>query len=158
MAVNYASKYSKKVDEAFTLESQASLVTNNDYEFTGARSVNVYSVGTAPMNDYQDSGTNRYGNPQELGTTVQELTVQRDRSCSFSIDKKSQVQTPGVLDAGRALARQLREVVIPEYDQYVFERMARGAGGTSSAVRLPRPSPTSCSWTRRRSWATTMFL
>ena len=32
-----------------------------------------------------------------------------------------------VRDAGKALARQMREVVVPAYDSYVFDKMARAA-------------------------------
>ncbi|MBQ9346686.1 MAG: hypothetical protein IJT94_05000, partial [Oscillibacter sp.] len=127
MAVNYAARYDKAVDEKFSLESQAALATNNSYSFTGVKSVNVYSVGTATMTNYTTTGDNRYGSPQELQNNVQEMAVTQDRSCSFTIDKKSRVQTPGVMEAGKALARQLREVVIPEYDQYVFRKMALAA-------------------------------
>ena len=132
MAVNYAARYDKAVDEKFSAESQAALVTNHNYTFTGCRTVNVYSVGTATMSNYTASGSNRYGSPQELQNTVQELTVTQDRSCSFTIDKKSRVQTPGVMDSGKALGRQLREVVIPEYDAYVFRKMALAAQANGS--------------------------
>ena len=108
MAVNYAARYDKAVDEKFSLESQAALATNNSYSFTGVKSVNVYSVGTATMTNYTTTGDNRYGSPQELQNNVQEMAVTQDRSCSFTIDKKSRVQTPGVMEAGKALARQLR--------------------------------------------------
>ena len=43
---NLASKYAKKVDERFSRESQAMLALNNDYSFTGVRTVNVYSIPT----------------------------------------------------------------------------------------------------------------
>lgn len=134
MAVNYASRFDSKVDEAFSLASQAGLVTNNDYKFTGVKTVNVYSVPTAQMHNYTASGSDRYGTPEELSSNVQELTVTQDRSCSFTIDKLSRVQTPGVMDAGRALARQLRDVVIPEFDAHAFRKIALGAGGTSALV------------------------
>lgn len=134
MAINYASKYAKNVDERFSRESQAGLVTNNSYDFTGARTVNVYSIPTAPMNNYTVTGSNRYGTPTELQNTVQEMIVTQDRAFTFTIDRRSQRQTPGVMMAGQALQRQLREVVIPEYDKYVFRKIALGAGGTSATA------------------------
>lgn len=125
--VNLASKYSKAVDERFHKESQAALALNDDHEFTGVQSVKVYSIPVVAMNDYQRTGTNRYGTPEDLGRNVQELIVQRDRSFTFVIDKGDKVQSMNVSDAGKALARQLREVCVPEFDAYVFKTLAETA-------------------------------
>lgn len=124
---NLASKYSPKVDERFTKASQAVMATNNDYEFTGVDTVNVFSVPTAPMNDYQRSGVNRYGVPNDLQRNVQTLKITRDRSFSFIIDKGDKIQAQMVTDAGKALSRQTNEVIIPEYDGYVFRTLAAAA-------------------------------
>ena len=125
--VNLASKYSKAVDERFHKESQAMLALNDDHEFTGVQSVKVYSIPVVAMNDYQRSGTNRYGTPEDLGRNVQEMIVQRDRSFTFVIDKGDKTQSMNVSDAGKALARQLREVCVPEFDTYVFKTLANAA-------------------------------
>lgn len=125
--INLASKYSNKVDERFQKASQASLVTNNDYEFTGVETVNVYSIPTVAMNDYQRSGTNRYGEPGELGNNIQAMTVTKDRGWTFTIDKGNKTQSQMVMDAGKAAGRQVAEVVIPEYDAHVFKTLAIAA-------------------------------
>lgn len=125
--INFAAKYASKIDERFYKESQASLVTNNDYKFSGVKTVNVYSMLTVPLNNYTRSGANRYGTPTELQDDVQELTVTQDRAFTFTIDKGNRVQTPGIRSAGQALQRELREVLIPEYDTYVFKKIAQGA-------------------------------
>lgn len=116
MAINLASKYASKVDERFTKQSQASLVTNNSYDFTGVKTVNVYSIDTVALNDYKREGTNRYGDPTELGNKVQEMTVTQDKSWTFTIDKGNKTQSQMVMDAGKACARQMSEVIIPAYD------------------------------------------
>lgn len=137
---NLATRYAKQVDERFHRESQAMLALNNDYKFTGAQTVAVYSLPVVAMNDYQRSGTQRYGNANDLGTSVQTLTVGRDRSFTFIIDKGDKIQSEMVSDAGKALARQLREVCIPEFDTYVFKTLAaaateRGAFSTTEATK-----------------------
>ena len=136
MAINYASKYSTKVDEAFSREAQSGLVTNSEYEFTGVKTVNVYSLPTVAMTDYTRSGSNRYGTPSDLQDNVQTMTVSKDRSFTFTIDKGDKLQTQMVHDAGRALARETRLVVIPEVDTYVFDKIARAAfaNGHTSAT------------------------
>ena len=125
--VNLAGKYSKQVDERFHLESQAMMALNSDHEFTGVQSVKVYSIPVVAMGDYQRSGTNRYGTPEDLGRNVQEMIVQRDRAFTFVIDKGDKVQSMNVSDAGKALSRQLREVCVPEFDTYVFKTLANAA-------------------------------
>lgn len=139
MAINLATKFSPLVDEKFTAESKTSLVTNKDYDFIGAHSIKIYSVGTAPMNDYGRNtalGTeeaqvlSRYGTISDLSNTVQEVSMEKDRSFTFVIDKMDEDETLGALNAGSALARQLREVVIPEVDKYTYGKMSAGAGKT----------------------------
>lgn len=130
MAVNLAEKYSDNVDERFATESKTSLVTNKDYEFVGARTIKIISVGVAEMNDYgrNTEGTSRYGTVKDLSTEEQEATMEKDRSFTFAIDKMDEDETLGALNAGKALARQLREVVIPEVDKYTYAKMVDGAG------------------------------
>ena len=135
--VNLASRYSAKVDERFAIASQAALALNQDYRFAGVRTVNVYSIPVVPLNDYTRSGQFRYGNPTDLENSLQELTVTRDRAFSFIIDRADRNQTQMSMDAGRALSREIREVVVPEYDAYVFRKMALTAcanNNTASAT------------------------
>ena len=127
MAVNLASAYSKQVDERFYRASQTAIALNNRYQFNGVKTVNVYSVPTVTMNNYSRTGTNRYGTPAELENTVQELTVTQDRAFTFIIDRGNKNQSQMVMDAGRALTRQVREVVVPEIDAYVLNKVARAA-------------------------------
>jgi len=127
MSVNLASKYSKKVDERFYKESQALMMAKNDYEFTGVATVVVTSIPTAPMNDYARTGSNRYGSPSELENTIQSLTLRKDRSFTFTIDRGNKTQDMMLMDAGKALSRQIREVVKPEFDSYVFGEVAGAA-------------------------------
>lgn len=103
------------------------LALNNDYEFTGVDTVKVYSIPVVPMTDYKRTGANRYGTPNDLTRNVQSLQVKRDRAFSFIIDKGDKIQSEMVSDAGKALARQLREVCVPEFDTYVFATLAASA-------------------------------
>lgn len=127
MAMNYASKFDTKVDERFTKEALSTGIINQDFDFTGVDTVKVYSVPTSGMNDYTPTGVNRYGQAEELGNNVQTMILKKDRSFTFTIDKKSEQDTMGIMEAGKALARQLSEVVIPEVDTYRFATIVAGA-------------------------------
>ena len=130
---NYAVKYSGKVDELFTREALTPPAVNQDYEFIGVETVKVYGVSTAEMGDYVTNGMNRYGNPEELDNSIQELTLTRDRSFTYTIDRKSEDDSMMVMEAGRSLARQIRERVIPEVDNYRLLVMAKNGGYISTA-------------------------
>lgn len=124
---NLATKYSNKVDERFTKQSQAMMALNNDYEFTGVETVKVYSIPVVPLKDYSRSGSNRYGTPDDLQRNVQTMTVKKDRAFTFIIDKGDKLQSQLVMDSGKALSRQTNEVMIPEFDAYCFKTLADAA-------------------------------
>lgn len=127
MAINYAEKYSPKVDERFKLGMLTSELVNYAYDWLGVATVKVYSVPTAEMNDYTLTGSSRYGTPAELNNEVQEMTLAKDRSFTFTIDKKSEDDTMGTMAAGAALSRQIDEVIIPEIDTYRISKLVAGA-------------------------------
>lgn len=119
MAVNLASKYSKKVDERFALLSVTENIgLNDDYDWAGVKTITVYNIDTAPMNDYTRSGTNRYGIPAELGDTKTDYTLSKDRGFTFTIDRGNATEQLMAKSAGKALARQIKEEVVPEIDIY----------------------------------------
>ena len=134
MAINYASKYSQLVDERFTKESVTAPAINNNYDFSGVKTVYVYSIPTVAMGDYKREGANRYGNPEELGDSVQELTMTKDRSFTFTIDRGNRDDQMMVKESGKALRRQISEVVIPEIDQYRLAKIAEGAAEGNEAT------------------------
>jgi hypothetical protein len=128
------------VDEKFKAESKRTLLTNTDYEFTGAHTIKVYKVSTTTMNDYDRAGTganaSRYGTVQGLDATTEEMTLTKDRSFTFAIDKLDTDETAQQLVAASALERQVREVVIPEVDKHVYGVMCTGAGIKPTAKEL----------------------
>lgn len=136
MAIDLATQFLPYVDEQFKAESKRQVITNNDFEFTGAHSVKVYKVTTSAMNDYDREGKgsnySRYGQIQGLDATTEEFPLKRDRSFTFAIDKLDVDETKASLEAAAALARQLREVVIPEVDTYVYGKVVAGTGTTET--------------------------
>lgn len=140
MAINLATKFAPYTDEQFKNESKKSLLTNSDFNWTGAHTVKIYKITTATMNDYDRAGTgenaSRYGALSPLGAATEEFTLMKDRSFTFAIDKLDQDETAQQLAAASALARQQREVIIPEVDKYVYSVMCAGAGTKPEAIEL----------------------
>ena len=129
MAINLATKYATQIDEVIRKGTLTGAGVNNDVDFVGAKTVKIYSMDTAPLNDYNASGSNRYGNPVELEDTTQEMTMTQAKSFSFTIDKTNAVDSPeGVRDAGKALQREIDREIIPEVDRYRLAVFANKAG------------------------------
>ena len=141
MAINLTTKFLPYTDELFATESKKSLLTNNDFDWTGAHTVKVYKVGTSEMTDYNRNPVegftgSRYGIVKDLDATTEEFTLKKDRSFTFAIDKLDTDETAQQLAAASALARQQRQVVIPEVDAYTYGVMAENAGHKPEAVEL----------------------
>ena len=133
MARELVTKYAPYVDEIFSQESKKSLLTNNDFDFDGAGTVKIYKVSTADMNDYGRNGAadgnwSRYGKVADLDATTETMTLSKDRSFTFVIDKLDENETARQLSGATALARQVRNVVVPEVDMHVYSKVAAGAG------------------------------
>lgn len=133
MARELVTKYAPYVDEIFSQESKKSLLTNNDFDFDGAGTVKIYKVSTADMNDYGRNGAadgnwSRYGKVADLDATTETMTLSKDRSFTFVIDKLDENETARQLSGATALARQIRNVVVPEVDMHVYSKAAAGAG------------------------------
>ncbi|WP_338148931.1 hypothetical protein [Dysosmobacter acutus] len=101
----------------------------------------AYKVTTSKMNDYGRSGPaegnwSRYGAVSALDATTEEFTLKKDRSFTFAIDKLDTDETARQLAAASALARQNREVVIPEVDTYTYGVMCENAGHKPTALAL----------------------
>lgn len=134
MAINLASKYSSKVDERFKQKELTGHGLNTDYNWDGVDTITVYSIDTAPLNDYQKTGMSRYGTPEELGDTTATYKLKTDKSFTYTIDefyKKSQM---GAKEAGRSLARQIDEVIVPFKDKQRLEVWATTATETTQVV------------------------
>lgn len=141
MAIDLVTAFRPLTDEKFTTESKKSLLTNTDFDWTGAHSIKVYKITTSAMNDYGRTGPaagnwSRYGAVASLDAVTEEMTLKKDRSFTFAIDKLDTDETAQQLQAASALERQLREVVIPEVDSYTYGIMCANAGTKPAAKAL----------------------
>ena len=65
MALDYTVKYASKIANRFKLASKTNRAAGHEYEFTGAKSVKIYSMVPAELTDYQRGGK-RYGDVTDL--------------------------------------------------------------------------------------------
>ena len=149
MSIALVKKYAPYTDELFKAESKISLLTNTDFDWTGAHTVAVWKIGTVPMNDYsrnrgsdydEESGAtlSRYGKIIDLDAQTEEMMLTKDRSFIFNVDRLDEDETAGQVAAASALARELREVVVPEVDTYAYNVMVTKAGTKATAAALTK--------------------
>lgn len=149
MSIALVKKYAPYTDELFKAESKISLLTNTDFDWTGAHTVAVWKIGTVPMNDYsRNRGSDydeesvatlsRYGKIIDLDAQTEEMMLTKDRSFIFNVDRLDEDETAGQVAAASALARELREVVVPEVDAYAYNVMVTKAGTKATAAALTK--------------------
>lgn len=145
MSIQLATKFAPYTDEAFKAESKLGLLSNTDFDWTGAHTVKIWKLSTAPMNDYSRNrdGTlgepttpSRYGELYDLSAATEEMLLTKDRSFIFNVDLMDFDETSAQVEAASALSRQLRVVVIPEVDTFVYNKMVSGAGQKADGVAL----------------------
>ena len=125
--INLAQKYERKVDEAFKKASFTAPLVNNDYNFDGVDTIKIYRIPTVSLNDYTRSGTSRYGSPDELQDEVDTYKLSTDKAFTFTIDKGNNQDQLNVKDAGRALKREIDQVIVPAQDKQVIAKIANAA-------------------------------
>lgn len=123
MAVNYATKYESKVAERFHKRSVTDSACGHGYSFTGAKTIRVSSVDTVEETQYdRTKSSNRFGDPKNLGDTLQEMTCTQEPAFTFTIDALDGSDQAIEKSAGRALRRQLDERTIPGVDKYRLKK------------------------------------
>lgn len=146
MSIALAEKFAPYTDELFKAESKLSLLTNTDFDWDGAKTVKISKITTVAMQDYARNRTSldgtesisRYGDLIDLSSTAETMLLTKDRSFIFNVDKMDTDETAGQVEAASALAREIREVVIPEVDTYVYAKMATAAGTKPTAKALTK--------------------
>lgn len=85
MSVELTTKFAPQTDDLFKAESKVGLLTNTDYDWTGAHAIKLYKISTTPLNDYSrnrvtaqedtEAQLSRYGKLLDLSATTEELLL-----------------------------------------------------------------------------------
>ena len=132
--IHFPEKVKQSFVERFNQESETDSLFSHelDTEFSGVKTVHVYSVKTEPMQDYDRSkvvGTgSRYGVTKEVGDEVHTYEMTQDKSLSLSIDKGNNVEKFNMAKAGKVMKAHRQERIVPEVDKYRLNKWAKEAG------------------------------
>lgn len=140
MAINLAKKYSDHISNMYYQESLLGGKTSKEWNWDGVKSVEIPHIQSVPLNDYTRKGSNRYGEMKDVQDTVQTLTLRRDRSFALVVDKGDNTEQMMIKNAGKVMAIENREQVVPEIDKYTLKEWLYGAGTVSG---MAKPTKTS---------------
>ncbi len=139
MAINLATKYSDKIASMYTLGSLVADKTSKEWDFSGVKSIKIYTPQTVEPVDYQRSGTSRYGTPSEMADVVQEMAMSQDKSFSLIIDKGNNSEQALTKNAGKMLKLQTNERMVPMVDKFALAQFSKYAG-TAAFIAKPTKS------------------
>ena len=132
MGVNLAVKYSGKLDQLFTAGSYTDRYVNKKYDFTGAKTVEVYTATTVDPTNYDRTSTgDRFGGNAELQDTITAYTIGNDKSFKIAIDRGNYEQGALAKKAGEVMKAEMEEKVIPMIDANRILKAAIGAAAAS---------------------------
>lgn len=140
MAINLHKKYEKVLADYYTHNSYVDGHTNNQWSFSGFKSILIPTVVTQPLVDYTRSGTNRYGTPQDIQDTVQEMTMTQDKAFSLVVDKGDNSEQQMMKNAANMIKREVSEQVVPLIDKYALKRWTENAGCAAAIATAPTKS------------------
>ena len=137
--MDYTVKYASKIAERFKKGSITNGGAGNDYSFTGARSVKLYSMVPAELNDY-GRGTTRYGDVTDLEYTTQEMICSQAKSFTKHLEALDNSDIAVEAAAGKFLRMELDERVTPVMDKYRLKKWLMGAATLQQMDSAPTKS------------------
>lgn len=120
-----ASKFLPMLDEIYKAESRSAILDTvaERVEFTGANTVNIFTLNTMGMSNYD---RNAGFVPGDVNGTWQPYVLETDRGRSYMVDVLDNDETLGMA-VGGLLSTVERQHIIPEVDAFRFSAYASGA-------------------------------
>ena len=133
MSITLTEKFAEKVDERYHPISVTNAGVNQNYDWDGAQTIKITSVGTVAMKDYdRETGYGAVASADGLSNAIQVLTLTKDRYFRAKLDKMDEEESK--IKGGEVLARQLREVTIPEIEAYRLQVMCKAIVTNTQAI------------------------
>ena len=139
MALDYTTKYQAEIAKRFTLKSVTRGAAGNDYSFTGARGIKIYSMPSTSLSDY-GRGSTRYGSVSDVEFTTQEMLCTQAKSFIKHLEKLDTEDISVDATAAKFLKVELDEQVIPTMDKYRLKKWVMGAATLKQMASAPTRS------------------
>ena len=133
MSITLTEKFADRIDERYHPISVTNAGVNQNYDWDGAQTIKITSVGTVAMKDYdRETGYGAVASADGLSNAIQVLTLTKDRYFRAKLDKMNEEESK--IKGGEVLARQLREVTIPEIEAYRLQVMCKAIVTNTQAI------------------------
>ena len=139
MALDYTVKYASKIANRFKLASKTNRAAGHEYEFTGAKSVKIYSMVPAELTVYQRGGK-RYGDVTDLEYTTQEMLCTQAKAFTKHLEALDGSDIAVETAAGKFLRMEIDERVVPMMDKYRLKKWVMGAATLKQMTAPPTKS------------------
>ena len=136
MALDYATKYQAEIAKRFTKKSVTRGAAGNDYSFTGARGIKIYSMPSSALSDY-GRGSTRYGSVSDVEYTTQEMLCTQAKSFIKHLEKLDTEDISIEATGAKFLKVEMDEQVVPTMDKYRLKKWVMGAGTLKQMAAAP---------------------
>lgn len=121
MAINYAQKYERQIEQQFAkLSTSQDMEQNKRYKFLNAQTINIPTIELSGYKEHSRDGSVNRGT---VGNTYQAMTLKHDRDISFFVDDMDVDETNLVLSGANITAAFNEEQAIPETDSYRYSKL-----------------------------------
>lgn len=127
-SIALAQRYANFLDEIYKADSKSAILDTvaERVQFTGANTVNLFTLNTVGMGNYD---RNAGFVPGDVNGTWQPYVLETDRGRSYMVDVLDNDETLGMA-FGALMSTVERQHVIPEIDAYRFATYASGAASS----------------------------
>lgn len=139
MSLDYSVKYQNNIASRFKKGSLTDAGAGHYYSFTGARSVKIYAMDTAELQDY-GRGSNRFGSVSDVSYTTQEMICSQAKSFTRHLEKLDTSDISVDAAAGTFLREEIDQVINPTVDKYRLKKWVMGAATLKSMASEPTKS------------------
>lgn len=139
MALDYTKKYASKIASRFKLASKTNRTAGHEYDFTGAKSVSIYSMVPAELTDYERGGK-RYGDVTDLEYTTQEMLCTQAKAFTKHLEALDGSDIAVETAAGKFLRMEIDERIVPLMDKYRLKKWCMGAATLKQMTAAPTKS------------------
>lgn len=121
MAINYAERFERQIEQQFQRElTSADMAANRRYNFIDAQTIKVPTITLSGYKDHSRDGSKNRGT---VGNTFQAFTLTHDRNIEFYVDEMDVDETNQVLSAANITAVFNQEQAIPELDAFRYSKL-----------------------------------
>lgn len=130
--INLATKYESKLNQAFAHGSYTDAWINKQYDFTGVKTIEVYTFISQALSNYDRTSTgDRFGGHNEAQDNCVAYTLANDKCFKIAIDEGNYTEQQFAKKAGEVLKIEMDEQYTPAVDKVRLTKAAIGAAAAS---------------------------